>query len=307
MQPADAAQSKDVQKILDEVSPMLVRGEFAASAEKLSGAVERFPAARELRLELVKALWGLKQWAPAHEQMAKALELGAPTAELAAMAGTLANAAGLPEKAIEHYQQAQTLDSANPQYPLYLGMVQRKQGLEAQAMANLLRAATLDPDLAEAWGTLGDIALARNEPNVALQHAEKAATLQPDRLAWRTLRARAQNRLNQPQKAVDLLINLQAEQRADATTLATLTSALGLLRRFEDSAAQFESAARVHAGKPEALHFQLQAARLYLQAGKLEKAHAQAKLAEQGGAEGAAALLVEIQTKHDAGGVPQTK
>src|SRR5690606_30382505 len=134
----------------------------------------------------------------AYEQFVAAMAIADGDAALHFEAGTVANTAGLTDRAYEHYYRAQMMAPNEPKYPLYLAMIQIKQDERTAAMASLVRAVTLNEDLAEAWGTLAELELAENMLGLAQQHIEKARALQPESEKWKIAEAKILKRNNEP-------------------------------------------------------------------------------------------------------------
>mgnify|MGYP000207777938 CR=1 FL=1 len=233
-------------------------GKFAEAAAVLAKLTEIDAADQTVRLAYAQALMGLKKHGEAYQQYEAALSLLPPgttqriasggdehAADLHFEAGTCASMVGgdkMADRAIEHYSMAQTAAPREPRYPLYLAMVQLKKGdRESQeaAVASLLRAAKLNPELGEAWGTLAEIALRNDQLGLASQHLEKARTLQPDVVRWRLVEARILNRRGDAEQAATALTALPPEQRRQPAVLAVLGESYGLLKRPLDAAAMY--------------------------------------------------------------------
>jgi tetratricopeptide (TPR) repeat protein len=135
------------------------------------------------------------------------------------------------DRAIEHYGRAKQLEPKNPIHPLYLGMVQIKAGKDREAMTSLVTATVLNPDLAAAWGSMGELELRNNQLDLALQHIEKARKLEPDSVKWRIAEAKIHKRQNEPAKALDLLVNLPEKQRYSADAIPVVADALAMLKQ----------------------------------------------------------------------------
>lgn len=264
---------------------------FAEAAAILDKLAEQAPTDRAVRLSYAQALIGLEKHAEAYKQYEAAISLSGsagqaslkPTSDgsmpkverdpaLAQMhfeAGTCANVAKLFDRAEEHYYMAQVLDPGEPRYPVYLAMMQIKKGDDAAANASLLRAIKLNPDLAEAWGTLAELALKQNRTGLAAQHIEKARTLQPAVTRWRVVEARVLNRTGEAEKAAGLLQNLPAAERFERSVLTTLSESFGLLKRPADAAALYEQASKAAPTDAELL---FETARWFQRAGDTAKA-----------------------------------
>lgn len=243
---AGAAGGPTASETLRQVDPLITAGEWSKAIAMLAPAIEAHPDEQELHLALARVFSGQSDWKRSSDAYEAALPLGAETAPLLAEAGTVANAAGRLDLAIEHYSRAQHLDPKNPIHPLYLGMVQIKAGKEQEAMTSLYTAAVLNPELSQAWGVMGELELRANHLDLALQHLEKARKIDSASAKWRRAEAKAHKRQNEPAKALDLLINLPEKDRYDADTIPIVVEALALLKQTDRRTAYIE-AARAHA------------------------------------------------------------
>jgi predicted Zn-dependent protease len=234
------------------------QGKFAEAGAILAKLIETEPTDQAARIAYAQALMGQNKYVEAYAQYEAAVALlpagtsqriatsgDAGAAQLHFEAGTCANMAGRLDRAEEHYSMAQTADRAEPKYPLYLAMVQLKRGgkeRESAAVASLLRATHLNPDLAEAWGTLAEIELRNDHLGLAAQHLEKARTLQPDVVRWRLVEARLLNRRGEAARALSLLTALPASQRHNAAVLGVMAESHGLLKQPAEAARMYVEA-----------------------------------------------------------------
>jgi tetratricopeptide (TPR) repeat protein len=274
------------------------QGKFGEATAILLRLVEQSPENRTVRLALAQSLVGERKFAEAYAQYEAAFALESVGGVQAALtpadarlrfeAGTCANQAGLPRQAAEHYHLAQLADPADARYPLYLAMIQIKLGEDDAATASLVRAANLNPELAEAWGTLAELALRKNALNLASQHLDNAERLQPDVTRWRHVRARLLNRQGEPEKAATLLLALPPAARRERDVMATLAQAYGLLKRPADAARLYADAARDTPDDPE-LYFQ--AATWFERAGEARSAAEHARIGALLGHEGCREML----------------
>lgn len=211
-------------------------GELAKAEAVLRNALASAPDERVLYTSLAETLLLQNKPADAYAQYERAIAVGPKDPKLELGAGTVANMAGKLDRAVEHFAAVQLAEPANWEASLFLAQVQLKLNDLGPAKKNLLLAATLKPDSAIAWGTLGEIALRENAPNVALQHIDKARALEPDNLLWRLLQARAQKRLNKPDEALAILVGLPDAQKRDPHVLQIMIECYGLLNRPGDAA-----------------------------------------------------------------------
>lgn len=240
-------------------------GRFAEAAAIVARLAEQTPFDPRVRLAWAQALVGRGDHTGAYEQYqaaiaieqdsSEALTNNPALAELHGEAGTCAMVAGLADRAVEHYTAAQTADTSNPRYPLYLAMAQIRSGNDAAAMVSLVRTTLLKPDLAEAWGTMAELELKQNHLGLAAQHLDKALALQPDSVKWRLVQGRLLNRKGEPEKALTVLSALPEQSRVAGPVLRLMGETYGLLNRPTDAAALYDNAARA-AGSDAELWYQ---------------------------------------------------
>ena len=291
--------------VINEAQAMLRAGNFAEAAKRLQSVIDAQQDDQGVRVAMAQAMLGLNQPKQAYEQYQAALALMGPEAQAKAdasgrvvrnaaaaqvhfEAGTCASRAGLADRAIEHFQAAQMLDSGEAKYPMYLGMVQARLGDDGAAVASLIRATKLKPELAEAWGTMAEIELRRNNAGLALQHAERARELQPGVARWRVVQARGLNRKGDAEKALELLIGLDEQTRGEKAVLTVMGESYGLLKRAGDAAEMYSKAATAN---PSDTELNYQAAVWMERAGKAAEAKRFAAIAASLGHEGAKAMV----------------
>lgn len=270
----DAANTGDTTEMatLRAVEAILTSVQTAVQAEQLDkartildAAVTRFP--RDQMLHLARADLLIRLAYPdsehelpepdrralirdAYDSQLKALEIGPRSPDLEFAAGSMARSLGDLDSAIAHFSAAQQADRSNAAYPLNLAQVLLAREELDQAKAYATVAVSLDPDLANAWGMLAEIALRQSEPRVAAQHIEKAVALQPTEVAWRHLQARAFNRLAQASQALASLDALKVEDRYSRVSLQLAGESFGLLRQPDQALARYEEALALGVSDP---------------------------------------------------------
>lgn len=281
-------------------------GQYAEAAAILGKLAEQAPTDRAVRLAYAQALLGQKRYEQALPQFDAAIALSSSTsavpgttgqqrdpvlAQLHFEAGTCANAAGLIDEASEHYQSAQTLDAGEPRYPLYLAMIQVRADQDAAAMASLVRAIKLNPDLAEAWGTMAELELKSNRLSLAQQHLDKAMKLQPEVSRWRIAEARILNRQGDPERAATILQALPPGELGSKSVMSLLAESFGMMRKPGDAGAMYE---RAYRNTPNDSELAYLAATWYQRAGQPGKARTHAQTASTLGHAGAKELLAGL-------------
>lgn len=226
-----------IRRVLESARTYLDQGEAAKASVLLRETIARAPEDQELRTLYAESLLAEGEVRASYDQLEKAVFIGPDSAELRFFAGTVANQAGLPQQALEHYAMAQSLDPRNPKHAVYLAQIQRKVGEVDAAKASLLRAVQLDPSLHQAWATLADISLGENSTTLARQHIDRARELAPDSVVYRLIEARIDRRENNPEQALRLLLALgEDEVVADPNLLNEAALCYGLLQRPEAAA-----------------------------------------------------------------------
>lgn len=270
---------------------LMERGEWAKAEAVLIPATVRHPMEQSLRVARAECLSAVKRFAEAYDQYEKALAIGPREAGVEFAAGVAAREAGMMDRALEHLAMAQTLDPSKAEYALALGQIQRRTGSVDASKASLLRAAHLDPDNAFIWGTLAEIALSENSPNLCLQHIGKARALQPEVAEWRLIEAKALKRRGEPDKALRVLSGIEARQRKETPVARLIAECYGMQGRPAD-AAQILGEAFLASPVDSVLAYE--AALAFDRAGNREKALEHAKYAVALGHEGAGRLLERL-------------
>lgn len=284
---ATAGSGESAQSAREEAMLLVQRGEYTRGAAVLERAVERWPEDQELRIAYMHALLGLERHRDAYRQAEAALAIGPELPQLHFDAGTVASLAGMHGRAEEHYAMAQAADPSEPRYPLYLGMVQIRQGRAEEGAASLLRAANLNPELAPAWGTLAEVYLEQNKLGVARQMIDRARALQPDVGRWRIVEARIVKRQGDAERAAMLLQGLDASELRRDSVMRLLAECYGMLGRPGRAAEMYADAFRA---SPEDPGLAYEAALWYERAGDAGRAARYARSASMMGHGDGAAL-----------------
>ncbi|MHC4218947.1 MAG: tetratricopeptide repeat protein [Planctomycetota bacterium] len=197
-------------------------------------------------------------------------------------AGEIASAAGLPDRAAEHFQAAGRLDPTAPKHPLYEAQVLIQLGRPAEARRALERVLTLDPDEAYAHASLAAVALLEDDHASALQHIQEAREIAPGNLGIRIQEARIRRQCDQPRHALELLLALDAGLRAEEAVTAELAACYLALDQPLEAARVWERRYRRGPQRPTAWRAAVGAAHSHLAAGRREEAlwwYEQARLA----------------------------
>ncbi len=282
--------------ILD-AADTLVRQHQADRAEAvLRSAIGEHPEDQQLRLALAGTCILQHKLTDAYAQYEAALAIGPRTPETEFNAGTLASQLGRLDRAEEHFSAAQASDASDARFPLYLAQVQVRQGRIPEARKNLLLTTRLDETLAIAWGTLAELSLRGNEPNVALQLVARARQLEPAVAAWRVIEARANNRIGKPAEALAVLGGIATAERRQLPILRLIGQCYGMMGKPAEAMHEFENAAARHPGNSDLL---FETAVWCQRAGDLDKALGYARRAGAMGNEAGAKMAERLDTTEE--------
>jgi tetratricopeptide (TPR) repeat protein len=284
--------SESITVSLESARKYMNEGEWGKAEAILRQAAMEFPEDQEVRIALAEDLVAQKRFPDAYDQYEKALAIGPREGRLEFAAGLVANTAGKPDRALEHFFAAQSSEPSNANYALNLGLVQRKLNDLDGAKANLLRAANLDPSNAFAWGVMADIALGENNVGMALQHIARARSLQPESKDWRLIEARALKRKGDPERALMVLIPMDTSQKREPQVVRLIAECYGMLQRHGDAATALADASK---SNPTSGELAYDAAVGFERAGNRTQAIEFARRGKMLGHEGAAKLLERIQ------------
>lgn len=261
---------------LDAADEYLRSGQYVNAGVILDRAAKKFPDDRQLREIYAASLLGQQRPADALVQLEEALRIGPPTVKLYMDAGVVANQAGKTDRAAELLSLGALKDPTEPQLPLYLAMVQIKQGKDAAATASLAKALRIKDDLPEAWGTLAELSLKSNDLSLARQHVGKARALQPESIRWRTVEAKIAKREGNAHGAIALLQAFDPEDLYKASALSTLADAMAMDGKVLGAARLYSQAAITVATDADLYY---QAGVFFKRAGDTSMAEASARMA----------------------------
>jgi tetratricopeptide (TPR) repeat protein len=183
-------------------------------------------------------------------------------------AGEIASAAGLPQRAVEHFQAAGRLDPTAPKHPLYEAQILMQLERRAEARQALERVLTLDPDEAYAHASLALVALREGDESSALRHVQEAREIDPENLGIRIQEARIRRQCDQPRHALELLLALDERHRTQEAVTAEIAECYMLLDQPLDAAKAWELRYRRHPRKPTAWRAAVRAGEAHLAAGR---------------------------------------
>lgn len=245
---ATAPHAGDTAAIKERIDGYLAAAKNVAPADPgkaeaiLREAISAYPDSQPLHLAHAELLLAQHKPAEAYGSYEKAIAIGPRDAKLDFMAGTVAEMAGKPERALEHFAAAKQADPGNWEIPLHMAQVQMKLNQNTDAKANLLMAGKLQPEKAIVWGMLGELYLREGSDAIALEQVKKARQIEPGTVAWRLIEARALKRLNRVDEALALLVGLQPTDKYSPGVLQLMGECYGLLSMPGEAADLYKGA-----------------------------------------------------------------
>lgn len=307
------AEMRTVEAILETVQVAINRNEHTQARTILESAVKQFPNDQALRLaladlymvlakpqgaELTLGLLSPEQWDLLSKSAAEyraALEIGPRTAETEFTAGYLARHLDDLDAAEAHFAAAIALDRTIAMYPLHLAQVHFARRQFDEALGSLAATIALDPDQAVAWGMMAEISLTQGNPRLALQHIERALSLDATETAWSVIKARAHNRVMEPAEALRALAALPSAARLRPIIVRLAGESYGLLRDPKGALALYEQALSAADEFDPVLAFE--AAQWAERAGSRDRAIELAQQGSMAGHEPSERLLARLQTQ----------
>ncbi|MHC4082522.1 MAG: tetratricopeptide repeat protein [Planctomycetota bacterium] len=187
-------------------------------------------------------------------------------------AGEIASAAGLPDRAVEHFQAAGRLDATAPKHPLYEAQMLIQLERRAEARRALERVLALDPDEAYAHASLAAVALQDGDRASAVRHVQEAREIAPENLGIRIQEARIRRQCDQPRHALELLLALSERHQTEEAVTAEIAACYMALGQPLDAAKAWEHRYRRHSRHPTAWRAAAKAGEAYLAAGRQQDA-----------------------------------
>jgi tetratricopeptide (TPR) repeat protein len=217
----------------------------------------------------------------AYANYREAVRLDPDSAGLQHSAGMMAMAAGESDAALAHFHKAEELEPSNPQFPLFAAQVLMQQKRLDEAEAALQRVLAIDADEPYAHASLAMLALEREQFERALQEIALARQALPDDVGLRAQQAKVHRRMNQPRQALELLIGLEGQERAQEAVTFEIAAAYDMLAEPERAAAAWALCFQTNPRGPRAFYAAVQAARMHLKARGFDEAIRWANVAEQ--------------------------
>lgn len=161
-------------------------------------------------------------------------------------AGEIASVAGLTSEALQHFRAAGSLDPGTAKHPLYEAQMLLQLERLDEAREALDRVLELDPDEAFAHASLATIAMKRGDVESALGHIEQARQIEPASLPIRLAESRIRRGCNQPRRALELLLALDADTRAQRAVTSEIVESYRALGDHSGAARAWEHRFRSH-------------------------------------------------------------
>lgn len=222
-----------LEEVLKAAADRAQVSDWKAAETILGAAAQTYAGTRRVHQAYAECLLQAGKRAESFEQYEKAIastdSVAEPSAELLTIAGTVANSAGKPQRAMELYTQATVKYPQHGEAFVLLGQVQLKQLMMDEAKASLLLAGRLITDRGVIWGTLAEIALRENKLQIAEQYIAKARQIEPGILDWRLIEARLRNRQNQPKRSVEILGGVSETELLQRRVAKLLSESLGMM------------------------------------------------------------------------------
>ncbi len=184
-------------------------------------------------------------------------------------AGEIASIAGRLDDALDHFERAALLDPTNPKHPLYQGQILLQKRMLPEARRALERVLIVDPNEAYAHASLAMIALEQHDQDKAIAHIAEARQIDPNDLSLRVQEARVRRLCNQPRRALELLVLLTDQERAEEVVASEIASCYRQLGQPTEAAQAWQHRYQL---RPEAWQAAAHAAEAYFAAQQRDEA-----------------------------------
>lgn len=211
-------------------------------------------------------------WEEAYEQYRMAVALDPESSGLLHSAGMIAFSAGKHEQALEHYLEAARLDTLNPQPLVFAAQVLISSERLDEAQIQLEKALVLDPDEPVIHASLGLIDMQRERYEEAIEHIAEARRIAPHDIGILVQQARIFRRSGDPNRALELLISLDDQQKIQEAVVQELAAGYEALDRPGDAAQAWVHRIHIKNDYPTRWRDAINAARAYLKAGEKQRA-----------------------------------
>ncbi len=166
--------NKELAQLDDDLAEAKRIRRFNAILDKARAFVGKYPKYPPAYTLLAKVYIELMEWPKAYAELEKSLKLAANQPMVHHLAGTMMYEMRDYEKAEDHYRTANVLNPNDPIHLVYLAQVFIRTSRLDEAKVKLLEAITLDSKSHEAYATMSDLFMKKNESIQALQQIDKA-------------------------------------------------------------------------------------------------------------------------------------
>lgn len=219
--------------------------------------VERYPGFSEARNLYGQVLLAMQRRSEAYEQFRLSLGIDARQAEIELLAGTIAEAEGNLDRAIQHYAAANSIAAQNPRYRTFLANAYLSRGDRSKARETLLEALQLDSNYHKAHAVFANFYAEDGKLDMALNFIAKAIDHTPiaerdAQVDYLRLQATLLRRDNRPLESLQILTeSLTEAEQAQRKSAEGLAATWGMLGEPAKAAEAWERAWRADPGRLE--------------------------------------------------------
>jgi cellulose synthase operon protein C len=186
-----------------------------------------------------EGFWGLEEWEQSNEQFRLATQPANSQDLYKVRWGMLLHERFNDNDAAGLFREALATNPSNAEAYLGLAMLSA-DGFDGKAATYLTKAMELDPKLAEAHELMADVALANDDPDVAVAEAEKAIALEKDALDAMAVHAAVELIADRSPDA--WFAKIRAINPYEGQAYARVARQLELHYRYEDAVAYYRKA-----------------------------------------------------------------
>jgi tetratricopeptide (TPR) repeat protein len=236
--------NKELAQLDDDLAEAKRIRRFNSILDKARAFVARYPKYPPAYTLLAKVYIELYEWPKAYAELEKSLALASNQPMVHQLAGTMQYEMRDYEKAEDHYRTAHVLNPNDPLHLVYIAQVFIRTNRLEEASVRLLEAIALNSKSHEAYATMSDLFMKRNEPSQALQQIDKALEFAAANergvvVPYVLKRAAVQRRAGDPQGAMQTLDEmLHDSEMMEPYVAKDVAETFGMLNQ-PDKAAEF--------------------------------------------------------------------
>jgi tetratricopeptide (TPR) repeat protein len=208
----------------------------------------------------------------AYYQFTRVIELSPGEAGYHQSAGEIAQMLDNDDEALEHYQRARALSPRDPKPALMAAQILVQRDRFDEAEDALQRVLERDPDEPLAHVSLANLRLKQRRYDEALAAVREAREIDPAETSFRLLEATILRQSGRPRAALELLVPLDAEQRARHTVAREIAACYIDLGQPREAARVWGFAYQSNPGHEDAWLAALRAGEAMLDAGEIDTA-----------------------------------